>query len=306
MIIKKCILCGSEKNRFILKGYDRYMEVDKKEYKIQQCLECELTSLNPTPNENELLNYYPFNYKVFIERKKISGEIRSNLINKFKDIMVHKFKLNHLKNTLDKFSDKSINYLDYGCGSGKNIFSLKEKFKNWKFFGYDKYNSKLSIKNNDSIIFFQDLEKLDKLGDNYFHIINLSSVIEHVQDPISLIIFLKKKLCDGGIIIIKTPNFNSLSRKFFGKYWHNLDIPRHLHIFSDENLIKMLNDNGLKKKKIFYSRNSGVEVKSLYSFFDIKKKPKIHNFIISLFNPLTLILSLLKTSSTITIVAQKS
>ena len=51
MIIKKCILCGSEKNRFILKGYDRYMEVDKKEYKIQQCLECKLTSLNPTPNE---------------------------------------------------------------------------------------------------------------------------------------------------------------------------------------------------------------------------------------------------------------
>lgn len=302
--MKKCILCGSEKNKFVIKGYDRYMGVDKKKYNIQQCLECKLTFLEPMPDENELLSYYPDNYSVFTDEKK-SHKSKKNYFRIFKNFIVEQLNLNHLKNTLGKFSDKKINYLDYGCGSGKNIFSLKEKFRNWKFFGYDKYNSKLSVKQNDKIRLLQEIGELDQLGDNYFHIINLSSVIEHVQDPSSLIFFLKKKLCQGGLIIIKTPNFNSISRKIFGKYWHNLDVPRHLHIFSDKNLTKMLDDNGLKKQKIFYSRNSGVEVKSLYSFFNIKKKPKSHNFIVNLFNPLTMILSLLNTSSTITIIAQK-
>ena len=62
---------------------------------------------------------------------------------------------------------------------------------------------------------------------------------------------LKKKLSKDGILIIKTPNFNSLSRKMFGQHWHNLDIPRHLHIFSDHNLEKILNELEFTKIKNF-------------------------------------------------------
>ena len=31
------------------------------------------------------------------------------------------------------FSNKEINYLDYGCGSGKNIIQLSLQYPNWKF-----------------------------------------------------------------------------------------------------------------------------------------------------------------------------
>ena len=120
-----------------------------------------------------------------------------------------------------------------------------------------------------------------------------------------MILFLKKKLSKNGIIIIKTPNFNSLSRRIFGKYWHNLDIPRHLHIFSDNNLEKILHEMEFTKIKIIYARNSGVEVKSLYKFFNLRTRPKIHNILVNSLNPITLILSLLKLSSTFTIIAKK-
>ena len=98
---------------------------------------------------------------------------------------------------------------------------------------------------------------------------------------------------------------DNIQRKIFGKYWHNLDIPRHLHIFSDTNLEKILSDSNLKKEKIIYSRNSGVEVKSLYNFFNIQNRPVIHNFLVSLFNPLTFFFSIFSSSSTITIIAKK-
>ena len=68
----RCILCGSENNKFVIKGNDRYMGVDKKEFNIRQCLECKLTSLVPMPTEDQLLNYYPDDYKVFtVEKKKL-------------------------------------------------------------------------------------------------------------------------------------------------------------------------------------------------------------------------------------------
>ena len=59
------------------------------------------------------------------------------------------------------------------------------------------------------------------------------------------------------------------------------------------------------KIKIIYARNSGVEVKSLYKFFNLKTRPKIHNILVNSLNPITLILSLLKLSSTFTIIAKK-
>ena len=158
----------------------------------------------------------------------------------------------------------------------------------------------------DRIIFIDDLNKFEKIEDNFFDIINLSSVIEHVHNPVKLILQLKKKLHKNGLMIIKTPNFNSFSRKIFGRNWHNLDIPRHLHIFSDKNLEKLLIEKNFKKKKIIYSRNSGVEIKSLYNLLKVKKNNSIHKYLINLFNPLTFLLSIFKLSSTITIIVRNN
>ena len=301
--MKKCVLCDSDKKIFLLKGRDIYMKVDNKCYDLYQCLGCKLTTLNPLPNQSELSRYYPLNYKIFLKDK---NENNNNYLTKIKIHIIKFFKLNYLQNTLDAFITKKINYLDYGCGNGKNIFQLQSRYKNWNFFGYDKFNSKNLNYKKDKIIFIDNFNKFEKIEDNFFDIINLSSVIEHVHNPAKLISQLKKKLHKNGLMIIKTPNFNSFSRKIFGRNWHNLDIPRHLHIFSDKNLEKFLTDNNLKKKNIIYSRNSGVEVKSLYNLLKIKKNNLIHRYLVNLFNPLTFLLSILKLSSTITIIVRNN
>lgn len=299
-----CVLCKSDQSRLLFRGKDSYMNVDDKYYDLYQCLKCKLTTLDPLPNESELSKYYPSNYKIFIENK-IDKKNNKNYLSKIKNYMITLFKLNHLENNLDVFKNKDINYLDYGCGNGKNIFKLRLRYKNWNFFGYDKYNSKNLNNHDDKITFINDFNKFEKIENNFFDIINLSSVIEHVHNPLELISQLNKKLNQNGLIIIKTPNFSSLSRKIFGKNWHNLDIPRHLHIFSDKNLEKLLFKNNLKKKEIIYSRNSGVEIKSIYNLLKIKRSNSTHNNYVRLLNPLTFLLSLFKQSSTITIIANK-
>jgi SAM-dependent methyltransferase len=302
--MKTCILCKSEQSLFLFKGKDIYMNVDNKYYHLYQCSECKLTTLDPLPNETELKKYYPPNYKIFTENKIKNKS--SNYLSRIKYYIINFFRLDYLKNNLDIFKDKKINYLDYGCGNGKNIYQLRSRYKNWNFFGYDKYNSINLNYDDDKIIFINNIENLEKIEDNFFDIINLSSVIEHVHDPLKLIVQLKKKLNENGLIIIKTPNFSSISRKIFGKNWHNLDIPRHLHIFSVKNLQKLLSETNLKKKKIIYSRNSGVEIKSIYNLLKIKRNNTTHKYYVKLFNPLTFLLSFLKQSSTITIIATKN
>ncbi len=299
----KCNLCESLETIFILSGSDSYMKVDKKKFDIYQCKNCKVTSLQPMPTQEELKKYYPSNYKVYTQDMSPNNTKSKNLTY-FKNLIMKKLKMNNLERILERFSSKKINYLDYGCGNGKNIKQLSSKYSNWTFFGYDKFNKNIDNLKTKNVSFYSS-NFLNNMPNDYFDVINLSSVIEHIIDPKNLILLLKKKLSKDGILIIKTPNFNSLSRKMFGQHWHNLDIPRHLHIFSDHNLEKILNELEFTKIKILYSRNSAVEVKSFYKLFNLKKRPKIHNIIVNLLNPFTLILSLLKLSSTFTIIVKK-
>lgn len=299
----KCILCNSENSKFILKASDTYMKVDDKIYSLIQCNDCKLTTLKPLISDNELKKYYPLNYKVFNEQKNIYFN-NKNFLSTIKVSLTKVLRLNTLELFLEKYSLKTINYLDYGCGNGKNIFTLSKKFSQWNFYGYDKFNKNILYTDEKNIFFYND-ENLKYINDNYFDIINLSSVIEHVSDPKKLLILLNKKLKKNGIIIVKTPNFDSLSRKIFKKYWHNLDIPRHLHIFSPKNLDYLLEEFNFSKIITIYSRNSGVELKSLYKILNLKKKPKIHNLLLMIFNTITFILSFFKLTSTFTTIAKK-
>ena len=56
-----------------------------------------------------------------------------------------------------EISNKEINYLDYGCGSGKNIIQLSLQYPNWKFFGYDKFNQNIN-----------DVEKKKNVSSSWF------------------------------------------------------------------------------------------------------------------------------------------
>ena len=110
----------------------------------------------------------------------------------------------------------------------------------------------------------------------------------------------------GGIIIIKTPNWKSLGRMFFKKNWINYDIPRHIHVFSSNNLKKFLTNNKFEIVKLIHSNNISVELKSIYRTLKLQKRPKFHNILTKLFLPIGVILNLTSLSSTITVIGKKN
>jgi predicted SAM-dependent methyltransferase len=78
----------------------------------------------------------------------------------------------------------------------------------------------------------------------------MAHFLEHVTDPIQIIQKAKKLLKKGGILIVRVPNINCLSFKIFKNYYYNLDLPRHLFMFSPKTLDNVLNLSGFEKNEI--------------------------------------------------------
>jgi 2-polyprenyl-3-methyl-5-hydroxy-6-metoxy-1,4-benzoquinol methylase len=84
----------------------------------------------------------------------------------------------------------------------------------------------------------QDLKEAGGLAP--FDAITLWHSLEHFEDLEHVIAPLKNLLARNGKLLIAVPRARSLQAKLTGKTWIHLDVPRHLHHFSDRSLQQVL------------------------------------------------------------------
>jgi SAM-dependent methyltransferase len=261
--------------------------------------------LNPQPTATEISRYYPADYGPYQEineafkygffSKAFSG------INKY----FRRGGRNPVNKTGSTTEDAAKTYLDFGCGSGRALAALRAEHPNWDLYGLDNNETacarvrKLGIKT-----FCGDMLKME-LPDNFFDIVNLSHVIEHLPDPLAVMLKINKILKKGGTITVTTPDFNSLAAKIFGKFWYALDTPRHLFIFSPLTLSALLEKTGFVVKDIKYKLDPQVAIKSWYFFLN-KKDMRLNPITWRLFKFMSGVFSLFyRRASIMTIQAEK-
>ena len=225
---------------------------------IVQCHKCKLvfSKLHPVNFSDVYSNdlYLEVTEKNYLSKEsnriKIFGEPRLNFIRKY-----HK-------------GFKTL--LDIGAGTGWFLSYLK--FKNIKGFAYE-FSDPLRefLKNKRKIITYDNLEDIKVK----FDVITLYDVIEHHDDPLKLLKKIKSILKPKGVVIIYTPNVNSLAFKYLGKFNNLLCPPQHLYYFSEES-IKYLSE--LAKFKILDIVYAGLDIYDINSFFcDAKNIRTIDN-----------------------------
>ena len=103
-------------------------------------------------------------------------------------------------------------------------------------------------------------------------------VLEHLDDPDTVLKMCSQNLKNGGKLILSTMNMNSIFAKLTGKYYPWI-IPMHKFYFSDHSVKKFLSKNSLSLYKII----GDIRIISLeYLFLKISQKIFIFKYVYNL------------------------
>jgi len=85
------------------------------------------------------------------------------------------------------------------------------------------------------------------LPEAHFDAVMMLHVIEHMPDPSQNLRELRRVLKPGGVIVVETPRFNSLSFKILGRRERSIqNCSGHIYFFTEDTLRRILERNGLK------------------------------------------------------------
>ena len=200
---------------------------------VYKCESCKLQTIYPKPS----------NLNTLYDKAYYTGEsdftYRDERLTEKFDAYVWDARIKNIQ----KFV-KTGNFLDIGSSFGGFLNRVKE-------FGYTPYGIELSpysaeYSNKRNIETFQGNFLDNTFPDNFFDVITMIEVIEHLDKPKEVFEKLSRILKKGGLLVIQTANFEGLQAKSEKSSYHYY-LPGHLWYYSYSNLKKILTKNGFKQ-----------------------------------------------------------
>ena len=251
----ECYLCGSKKY-IKRKGHPR----DNKLISILECNECGLVFLDNFDHIDENFYHESNMHNEDFQSNSIEGWLKETEIDDIRRIEQHK----------SKFQNTKI--LDFGCGAGGFLKRAKNIANEVKGIELDREVKKYW---KGIIEIDYTLEKTINKKD-FFDIITLFHVLEHLKDPINILKNISKLIDKKGEVIIEVPSSEDALLTLYDcepfqkfSYWS-----KHLFLFNNNTLRTLIEKSGLRVKSIQnYQRYS----LSNHLYWLSKGKPNGHN-----------------------------
>ncbi len=260
-----CDLCGSRD--FVLKYTARNTEFNEP-FRLVECTNCSLVYLNPRPTKAEIGKYYPQeNYYAY---QDLDDERWDNFRQKVKNFILESqpgYSKNWqlLRSLIWSVFKRSLmiqtpfipggRILDVGCGNGYFLKWMKEH--GWETYGVEISNSACQIAEKNGITVFNGELRGARYPSNYFDVVTMNQVLEHVYSPRAYFREIKRILKPNGLLIACVPNFNSFESHLFGSNWLALEVPRHLYFFTPQTLTALAQSEGFQLEKL-HSKSLGL------------------------------------------------
>ena len=269
--ITHCTNCESTNFNLLFSGRDRLHSQDG-EFSLIKCQDCGLVHLTPQPGRKEIQQYYPEDYISF--PKAIEDETswfrrldrRYGLHRRCREVILRAGSPGRL--------------LDVGCATG--IFLNGMKQRGWEVYGVEPshYAAEYGRKRFKLNIFEGYLNEIN-FQEEFFNVVTLWDVLEHVPDPHNLLSEIARILKPGGLLVISLPNPCSWETGIFKEYWAGWDIPRHFHIFPVATLRQLVNKTGLglNEVKSFTGRHGVLVLNTQFWLDDLQISNKIKRMI---------------------------
>jgi SAM-dependent methyltransferase len=217
-----CPLCHNQASSILINT-----ETAHSKFHVIQCRQCTLARTFPIPDDDiihihDRIQYYGKNESKFIP---IFQNIRDRLSKK----RAKKY-LSMIPNSI-----KRPKILDIGCAEGRLLNSFLKYGCDCYGVEHPSYPKRRFLNSNRIQYFVGDLEFLD-LEERSFNIIILWHVLEHLNNPDSVVSRVYDLLAPDGILVLAVPNFSSIEAIIFKQLWFHLDIPWHKYHFTKRSL----------------------------------------------------------------------
>jgi 2-polyprenyl-3-methyl-5-hydroxy-6-metoxy-1,4-benzoquinol methylase len=222
-----CPLCNSDCATLLLEAADPNAGAAGLWFPITQCQDCGLCYTNPRPSENVIGRFYPEGYG---PHGKTSKTPRKKSRRRWRLWG---------KSRTEPLDGKPIHgqgrLLDFGCGNGAFLQRMKER--GWIVTGVDASVAVVQhLRSERGLRAVAGSIPHPELGDGNFDVITMRQSLEHVHRPLEVLRAAHRLLAPGGLLVVSTPNIDSLPFKWFGRFWLGLDLPRHLTHFTPDTL----------------------------------------------------------------------
>lgn len=124
-----------------------------------------------------------------------------------------------------------VRVLDFGCGYGEFLQACS-------LFGFDAHGvDRSAAKRDNGRVSIH--ESLASLPAGKFHAITLFQVLEHLDDPMSVLIDLRTRVMDGGLLVLETPDCTGVTDIRTLSDYRNIHPLEHINGFTPSTMSRM-------------------------------------------------------------------
>lgn len=245
-----CLLCGSPKHARLFRASDRLYHTTTRQFDVVRCGQCGLVRLDPQPDPQELMRYYPDNYWFAPDESAAS-----RMEEAYRRLVLR----DHVKFVERALRDSSARgpLLDVGCGGGLFLGMMRER--GFRVLGLDFSRDAAAIAWSRhrapavcAMLEHAPFRAGSVAGLTMFH------VVEHLYDPRAYLAAAHELLAPDGRLVVQVPNAACWQFRLLGRSWNGVDVPRHLFDFRDRDLEMLMTACGFEvvRRKYFSLRDN--------------------------------------------------
>lgn len=241
-----CPICTRRNAEHFTTAHDIEYFTTPEPFSFYRCAECDVLFIHPMLSD-QLGKIYPSNYYSFKASNKDSLALK---VKRFLDGRT-------FRSLTGQIRGDALAALDVGGGSGWLLDGLKAAEPRVTYTAVVDIDpgAEAPARANGHEYHLTTIEGLET--DRKFDLILMLNLIEHVPDPTAVLEKARTLLKPGGLIWIKTPNFDALDAKLFkNRSWGGFHTPRHFVLFTKESLVRRCEAAGFKVQDCRYTQGA--------------------------------------------------
>lgn len=180
-----------------------------------------------------------------------------SLSTRFRTKFRKKTPVQYIEARLGAREGEKLSVLDVGCGSGHYLASLDARFVPYGIElskGLADKAQRAFSPRGGRVVNASTVEALPEFAPASIDAVVMRSYLEHEPQARAVLAGAHAVLRQGGIVVVKVPNYGSLNRMIMRERWCGFRFPEHVNYFTPQSLAKMAASVGFACEQDFLDR----------------------------------------------------